>query len=383
MRITIVNGFFLPVPPASGGSTEKTWFTLGRIFAERGHEIVSISRTWPGYPAAETSGGFSHKRLPGFDHQPRLSRNLVRDLVWSWRVLRALPPADIVVCNAVALPILLGRLKPKAGRVVVMAGRMPRGQYRYYSRVARVLAPSEFVRGRLVAECPALGPRIRTTGYPIDWSLLSSGIDSSSRLRAQEAGITLGFVGRLHREKGLMLLAEALRLLCALPEVPPFKVLFCGPSDTERGGSGADFRQELVAQLATAIEPSRLRILDPLFDDRALAGVYRDIDVFCYPSLATAGETFGVAVAEAMAAGAVPVVSGLACFRDFVTDGVNGLVFDNSGGDAAARLAAVLRRVIQDSQLRQRLSDQARADVRRFDFPVFADRLLADFASLV
>jgi len=25
MRISIVNGFFLPVPPVSGGSTEKSW----------------------------------------------------------------------------------------------------------------------------------------------------------------------------------------------------------------------------------------------------------------------------------------------------------------------------------------------------------------------
>lgn len=385
MRISIVNGFFLPVPPTSGGSTEKTWHRLGRIFADRGHEVLSISRRWRGLPTSETSGGFSHLRLPGFDHHSSLRQNLVRDFVWSWRVFRALPPADVVVCNAVALPIWLGRLKPAAGRVVVTAGRMPRGQYRFYSRLARVLAPSEFVRERLLSEDPGLGPKIRTTGYPIDWTLLSGNGGSLPALfpnRGPDAGVTLGFVGRLHREKGLLLLADAIGILRADPGVPPFQMLVCGPSDTERGGSGSAFRMQLLTQLSKSLESSRLHVLEPQFDERALGSIYRGIDVFCYPSLANAGETFGVGVAEAMAAGAVPVVSGLACFRDFVRDGVNGLVFDHAAGDPAANLASVLRRAILDALLRQKLSAQARADVRRYDFPDYADRLLADFATL-
>lgn len=385
MRISIVNGFFLPVPPVSGGSTEKTWYALGRIFADRGHEVVSISRLWRDFPAAEASGGFSHLRLSGFDHHSRLYRNLLRDFVWSWRVFRVLPPADVIVCNAVTLPIWLGRLKPAAGRVVVMAGRMPKGQFRLYSRVARVLAPSEFVRERLLSENPALEPVVRTTGYPIDWSMLSGNDGSfhaSSPGRAPDGGVTVGFVGRLHREKGLLLLADAVRMLRVEPDVLPFQVLICGPSDTARGGSGGDFRNQLVTRLSEVIEPGCLHMLEPQFDGRLLANVYRSIDVFCYPSLASEGETFGVGVAEAMAAGAVPVVSGLACFRDFVRDGVNGLVFDQTGGNPAACLASALKRAIQDAHLRRRLSAQARADVRRYDFPDFADRLLADFATL-
>jgi hypothetical protein len=66
-----------------------------------------------------------------------------------------------------------------------------------------------------------------------------------------------------------------------------------------------------------------------------------------------------------------------------VRDNVNGLVFDHAGVDPAARLASVLRTVIQDSELRMRLATQARADVQRYDFPVYADRLLSDFATLI
>lgn len=385
MRITLVNGFFLPVPPVSGGSTEKTWFTLGREFAARGHEVTSISRQWHTFSQGETLHGVRHLRLKGYDHHRDLRRNLVRDLLWSWRVYRALPPADIVVCHTVTLPMWLGRFKPAAGRVVVMPGRMPKGQYRRYSHLARVLAPSSFVRDRVLAENPGLAPLIRVTGYPIDWTLLNGSPAAAAHVLAPRTSadeITVGFIGRLHREKGLELLAAALKLVRQQAGLPPWRLVLCGPSDTARGGSGAEFRSRLLGQLSQAVEATRIHLLDPQFNERTLATLYRSIDVFCYPSLAEQGETFGVAVAEAMAAGAVPVVSNLACFRDFVRHGENGLVFDHQGTDAPRRFAEALVQAIRDGALRQRLAARAREDVRRYDFPAFAEALLADFATL-
>lgn len=384
MRITIVNGFFLPVPPLGGGSTEKSWFHLGREFAARGHAVVSYSRQWRGFPAEEAVDGVVHRRLRGHDHKRSLWQNLFCDFVWSWRVFRRLPAADIVVCNAVALPVWLGRLRPRAGRVVVMTGRMPKGQYRRYSHLARVLAPSSLVRERVLAENPALAPLTHVTGYPINWSLLAQPQAAAHFLppRADDAEVTLGFAGRIHEEKGLLLLAEALKIVSQRPDLPPWRLILCGPSDVERGGSGAGFRAKLLSRLALAGHSNRVHLLDPQFNERTLAAVYQRMDVFCYPSLAEQGETFGVAVAEAMAAGAVPVVSQLACFRDFVRDGENGLGFDHTAPDAAARLARAIETLVRDGAERRRLAARARADVRRYDFPVFADALLEDFAGL-
>lgn len=384
LRLTLVNGFFLPVPPLSGGSTEKSWYHLAREFAARGHQVTSLSRTWRGLPREEVIDGVHHRRLKGYVHQRELWRNLVCDSLWSWRVFRALPPGDIVICNAVALPIWLGRFKRSAGRVVVMTGRMPKGQYRHYSHLGRVLAPSTFVRERVLAENPALAPVVRVTGYPINWTELSApqAVPHFLPPRATPEEVTLGFVGRIHEEKGLMLLAEALRLLRDASDLPSWRLILCGPSDVARGGSGAGFRQKLMHRLADATKSSRFHLLDPQFNDRVLAGIYQRADIFCYPSLAAEGETFGVAVAEAMAAGAVPVISDLACFRDFVRDGENGRVFDHRGPDAATRLASVLADLIRDTAQRKRLAEQARADVRRYDFPRYAEALLADFAQM-
>jgi glycosyltransferase involved in cell wall biosynthesis len=379
VKISIVMGFFLPVPPAAGGATEKTWHRLAGEFAARGHEVTVFSRRWPGFPDQETLDGVRHVRLRGFTHTPRLWQNLLRDFLWSWRVFRALPPADIVVVNCVALPAWLGVFRPSAGRVVVLPGRMPKGQFRLYRRLTRVLAPSTIVQERVAAENTRLAPAIRVTGYPIAWREL----EKISTARATGLPVTLGYIGRLHREKGLDLLVAALRLLAAEANLPAWRVVLCGPAEVQQGGSGQDYADSLARQLAEFLPADRFALLPPAFHADALKKIYQEIDIFCYPSLAVQGETFGVAVAEAMAAGAAPVVSRLACFTDFVTDGENGLVFDHDAADAPARLAAALAKLSADPALCARLAAAARRTTGRYDFPRFADGLLADFEGLV
>jgi len=378
MKISIVMGFFLPVPPVAGGATEKIWHRLALEFAAGGHEVTVFSRRWPGFPDDEMISGVRHVRLRGRAHTPRLWQNLLHDFFWSRRVSRLLPPADIAVVNCLALPVWLGARRPAAGRVVLQVGRMPKGQFRFYRRIARILAPSAAVGEKIAAENPRLAPFIRVAGHPIAWKEL----EKIPAAGGTGAPLTLGYVGRLHREKGLDLLVAALRLLAAEKNLPAWRVVLCGPADVARGGSGSAYAADLERQLAEILPAGRRTILPPAFDEAALKKIYNDIDIFCYPSLAGQGETFGVAVAEAMAAGAAPVVSRLACFTDFVADGGNGLVFDHTAADAPARLASSLARLLADQALRLRLAAAARAGTERLDFPRFAGGLLADFATL-
>lgn len=384
MRISIVMGFFLPIPPVSGGATEKSWYHLARQFTAQGHQVTMISRRWRGFPHQETVDGIRHVRIAGFDHQRQLWRNLLLDFIWSWRVFWALPSADITVVNAVALPIWLARLKPRAGRIVLMTGRMPKGQYRHYSRIGLLLAASSYVRERVLAENPGLRAATQVWGYPIDWRLLAQPSEASpvGLPEHQPDEVTIGYVGRLHEEKGLRLITAAVTRLAQMPGLPPWRVLLCGPADVARGGSGAAFRSQLLRQLASALPAHRFNLLDPQFNDRNLAGIYRRITLFCYPSVAEKGETFGVAVAEAMATGAVPVVSNLACFTDFVTHEKNGLVFDHTASDAAEQLTQSLATLLRQPERRSTLSQQAQQDVQRYDYSQYASALLREFAQL-
>lgn len=380
MRISIVAGFLLPIPPVQGGAMEKTWHRFAEEFVRAGHTVTFFSRRWPGWANDETIAGVRHVRLPGADHTRYLWLNLLLDFIWGLRVTRALPAADIVITNTVALPVWLRRVKPAAGRVVAAIARMPKGQIRFYGRVDLLLSLSPAVTARIIAEHPTMAARIAPFPLPIDWTALAAAsrqLQSSTASRA----LTIGYIGRLHPEKGLELLLSAAARLLTRDDLPPWRLRLVGPLAIPSGGGGEPWLDGVRSRLSPALV-QRLEILPPEFDRAKLALHYGALDIFCYPSLAEQGETFGVAVAEAMAAGAAPVVSGLACFHDLVRDRDTGLVFDHAAPDAASRLADTLTRLLLDPTLRHALAARAQAHVRRFDFPAGARAVLALLAPL-
>lgn len=375
MRITIVGGFFLPVPPVLGGATEKVWHRLAGDFAAKGHQVTYLSRSWPGLPAAGSAAGVVHRRLRGAEHTGSLGVNLLRDFFWGIRVVRALPPADVVICHSLTLPVWLRWIKPSAGRIAVVLGRSPRGRLRFYRGVDRVYATSSELAARIRSESSTLGERTRIIWNPIDWKLHAAASAQSGD------PVVIGYVGRLHPEKGLESLLAATARLANRPDLPNWRLEIVGPAEVRAGGGGEPWRDDLAARFAPQLG-SRMNFRPAEFDPERLASIYGAMDVFCYPSLAENGETFGVAVAEAMAARAAPVVSALACFGDLVHDGETGLVFDHRATDAEARLAGQLARLVSNASLRRAIATRAREHVRRFDYPEIAALILNDLGKL-
>lgn len=368
-----MTGFFLPVPAASGGATEKTWYGLARDFASAGHSVTFISRGQPGLAAAETVEGVHHVRLSGFDHTRTLAVNLLFDFIWGIRVAFALPPGDVVICNTVTLPAWLRRVRPAAGVVAVMIGRTPRGQVSFYGGVARIYVPSTFVARE--ASLKRAAGRIRVTGYPIDWPLLARAASQSGN------PVTIGFVGRLNPEKGIALLVRAAGLLAARPGLPEWRLRIVGPAGIPEGGGGTAW-VETLRRDASAVLGGRVEWLDPEFDAVRLARIYGGIDIFCYPSLAEKGETFGVAVAEAMSARCAVIVSALSCFSDLAQDGETALVFDHRAANADELLADCISRLMSDPQTRMNLALRGQRHAKRFDYPEVSAHILDDLALL-
>jgi len=372
-------GFFLPVPPLRGGATEKIWYRFAQEFAAGGHDVTLISRTWPGLPDRESEGRLSHVRMAGWNHTRRLPLNLALDFLWSLRLLRTMPRADVIVSNNVALPVFGPRLRKSAGKFAVVLGRMPKGQTRFYNRVDRVLATSNAVLDQVRIENPALVDRARVMLNPVDGRLHAT-LNTKPR---RGAPLTIGYVGRINPEKGLESLIDAVGMLSADSSLPAWKLLFIGPFDIGAGGGGTAYRDSLVSRARhLGIGANQFEFSGPIFDSTALARRYGEIDIFCYPTRAERGEGLSVAPIEAMAAGAVPVVSNLACYADLIAPEQNGLQFDYRAADATEQLRDALRRLLSDGELRGRLAAQAQADVHRFDYPVIAQRLLSDFAEL-
>jgi glycosyltransferase involved in cell wall biosynthesis len=179
--------------------------------------------------------------------------------------------------------------------------------------------------------------------------------------------VALLSVGAVHPGKGHDRLIEAL----AAVEDRSWH-LTCAGSLTHDPKT-ADRLREIVAQLELADHVSFVGDLDR----QALAARYDAADVFV---LATRQETYGMAVAEALAHG-VPVIA-------TTTGAIPDLVGDEAGilvaVDDTAALVAALRRVLTDAPLRARLADGARRARRRLPtWDAASDSLSGALSALV
>ena len=142
MKITIVQGAFIPVPPILGGAVEKIYFKLGQEFVNLGHEVTHISRSYPSFEDQENINGVSHIRVKGFSTPKSLMILKFYDLIYTLRTLKHID-SDIVVSNTFWLPIFF-RNKRK-GKVYVSVERRPKWQMKLYSNASKFRACSPMI----------------------------------------------------------------------------------------------------------------------------------------------------------------------------------------------------------------------------------------------
>jgi glycosyltransferase involved in cell wall biosynthesis len=346
------------------------WHGLAREFAGRGHQVTLVARSWPGQPACETADGLHYLRMGGFPQSRSIARDLVRDFGYALAILPRLPPADVLVINDFWLPAL-APLRPSAGRPVLNVQRFPKRQFALYRGVRRFAAASNAIADEIRRQAPRVSARVRV--FP---NVVDTGTFAPGPTRDGAESVVL-FAGRIHPEKGLELLVEGFRLAARSGVRARLRIV--GPHAEAQGGGGRAYRDRLAA-LAAGLP---VEISEPIFDPGALAEVYRGADVFCYPSLAARGEALPMAPIEAMACGAVPIVSRLRCFEGLVDDGRTGRVFDHESGDATARLAACLEGLLRDAPYRLALRQAALERASSLGLADTALRYLDDFATLV
>ena len=373
MKITIVLGAFFPVPPTMGGGVEKVWFTLAPEFAKRGHDVVMVSRKMPGLAREEMIEGVKHLRLEGFDTPRSLLWLKFLDLIYAFRVRSILPVADVLVTNTFWLPLLLR--DPKVGKIYVHVGRYPKGQMRFYRRAARLQAPSNAIADQIKSEAPTLAAKVRTIPYPVT----RSATPSTPPTGQGRAKIVL-FVGRVHPEKGVHLLVDAF-ISGPRTAFPDWKLMIVGPLETKLGGGGDAYLAALQRSADTA--PGKVTFAGPIFDSGKLAAVYRSARLFVYPSLSERGESFGLAPLEAMAHGCAVIVSGLACFHDFIRDNETGFLFDHRAAQNSDALREKMNTVIADDSSLRNVAAAGYRKSLEYSPDRVAERFLEDFTSVI
>jgi glycosyltransferase involved in cell wall biosynthesis len=391
MKITIATGPIFPVPAVRGGAVQRLWEGLAREFAKRGHEVTIFAREFPGQATEETVDGIRYVRRGGYEQSTSIKRDLVQCLLYALRTARRVPTGDAVVTNDFWMPAVLPWLKPSAGKVVPCLQRFPKNQGQLYNKCAALAAVSRAVADAVKAQSPAVAGKVVVVPNAIDEVFLKRSVERGAGSMEKEVDgarrVRILYVGRIHPEKGLGLLASALRLLAARDqktdrpkdEETEWECVLVGPVKQNEGGGGEAFAGELKRQL----EGLPVRFEAPVYDPMALAKIYDEADVFVYPSVAETGESFGIAPLEAMARGVVPVVSDLAVFRDYLEPGMNGMVFDHRTPQAAANLSAVLRDLIENPDRRERMGAAARQTAEKFSPAAIADKYLQLFEKVI
>ncbi|MBV9817684.1 MAG: glycosyltransferase [Solirubrobacterales bacterium] len=168
------------------------------------------------------------------------------------------------------------------------------------------------------------------------------------------------FVGQSVQRKGLPLLLRAFE---ALREHIPCELTVIGSTHDE------------LAPLL--MDDHGVRVLGKVDDERKRAEL-ADADLLCAPSLR--GESFGMVLTEAFAAGTPVVASDIAGYRDVVRDGVDGVLVP--AGDPQA-LAETLRDLWEEPERRERMARAAREHVERFAWPRIAGEVMTAYEDAI
>jgi glycosyltransferase involved in cell wall biosynthesis len=168
LKITIVTGAFLPVPPGPAGAVEKIWARLAREFAHRGHSVTLLSRKHKDLAENEIVDGVRYIRKSGFAFTQRRSVNMIRDLCYALSTIGSLPESQITITNTFFLPVLTTLFPKRFGKTVVDLQRYPKGQLWLYSRCGRVRAPSKAILDAAVLQYPSAKHMLKTIPNPVD-----------------------------------------------------------------------------------------------------------------------------------------------------------------------------------------------------------------------
>jgi phosphatidyl-myo-inositol alpha-mannosyltransferase len=223
--------------------------------------------------------------------------------------------------------------------------------YRAFRSVLRPLSHALDVR---IAVSPTAAETVAEL-FPGDYRIIPNGVDVS---RFKPLGIPrhpgqVLFVGRPVARKGLPVLLKSFSVV--LERAPSARLVIVG---------SAPENVKLPKKLLSSVE------VRGMVDEEELVAYMRSSSLLCAPS--TGGESFGMVLIEAMAAGLPVVASDIPGYEAVVSSGKNGVLVPP--GDPGA-LADALVALLTDPARRTKLSLAGQASASRYDWSRIAAAL--------
>lgn len=356
MRIGLVCPYSLTVP----GGVQAQVLGLGRALRDQGHPTrVLAPCDGPPPDAWVTPLGNSVPTAANGSVAP-----VAPDLSAQLRLIRAANDEDFDVINlheplgpGVCMTTCVVKPAPLVGTFHA-AGVS--GAYKTLGPVVRWLAGRLDLRCAVSADAEDLARTHLRGTYERVYNAIEIPLFAEAEPTPTDGTPTILFLGRHEERKGLDVLLDA---VADLPRDIRLWIAGDGP-DTARlqGRTSGDPRIEWLGRVSDAEKASRMRAAT----------------VYCAPS--RRGESFGVVLLEAMAAGVPIVCSDLPGYRQVVRADADALLF--APGDAAG-LARALTTVLTDRDRAAALVASGRERAETFSMDALATRYLELYAKVV
>ena len=170
-------------------------------------------------------------------------------------------------------------------------------------------------------------------------------------------GNSIGFIGRFEEpRKGLAILVAALPAIAMV--IPDIKVFIAGPGDSE------SVLKDIDASLR-----HRFTFLGHI-SETDKADFLASVGLYVAPN--TGGESFGIILAEALAAGASVVASDIPAFDSLLGHGQFGTLFQSENPEDLAKKVVTL---LQNSVARRAIAERGKVYAQEFDWDVVAEKI--------
>jgi phosphatidylinositol alpha 1,6-mannosyltransferase len=373
MRVAVFSEVYWPMVSGVG----VTLLRLTDALESRGHQVRVYSATYP-LPKGQPD-------RPEVRRSPSIPLFLYQDVQWAFPRLRDVAddvahfrPDVVHVATEFALGLAGVKTARRLGLPLVASAHTDYDKYAarygvdwalragwhylrwFYGQAHTVLCPSRIYEQHLHSR------GVTHTGVwsrGVDPAVFNPGFRSDAYRQAFGVGpndLLITYIGRIAREKNLMLLLKAWDALIPVRGSAKLVLVGRGPLEDEIR------RRDIPGVHVTGLKHGT-----------DLSTAYASADIFAFPS---ATETFGNSLLEAMGSGLPSLVAAAGGVLEFASHDENAwLIAPNS----AAAITHGLRRLVEDQALRCRLSEGALRTARARGWDEVYQQLLADYQEAI
>ncbi len=208
--------------------------------------------------------------------------------------------------------------------------------------------------------------------FPANYRIIPNGIKlDSNRQQAEplphfmDGKQNILFLGRFEKRKGAKYLLRAIPAIRA--KHPDTRFIFVGEGRLRAGFQRFVERRGWRDVVFTGYVPAEEK-----------ARYFASAHVFCAP--ATGGESLGIVLLEAMAAGKPIVASNISGYATVITHGIDGLLTPPRSSEALAR---AIGQLLKQESLRQRLGQAGQQKAQEYAWPHVATQVLDYYEELL